>query len=323
VPPGKQGGLYSQCGQDWLVGSLLGCKRDGFFVDLAANDAKVLSNTLALERDFGWRGICIEPNPRYQEGLLKRTCQVVGTPVASPANTPVTFDFEGVVGGIVNNAYDNKLVRAGTQTRQFKTVSLAEVLAATNNTPSVIDFLSLDVEGAESDVMRDFPWDKYTFLVIAVERPKPDLAAMLGKAGYTKLRENAHFDDQTWVHNSLIGKVRDEFGHDCWTELPAQTCMAASGHKKPPPSAYVPDCCTNCKGTDTCASSKFTQSGADGGHGTSHNQTELGPISCNKLQEKYGVVAGISWGSLPKELQREWTERNCDVHVTPTDRSKK
>ena len=41
---------HSQVGQDWLVGSLTGCKRNGFFLDLAANDAVDLSNSLMLER---------------------------------------------------------------------------------------------------------------------------------------------------------------------------------------------------------------------------------------------------------------------------------
>ena len=36
-----------------------------YFVDLAANNATEASNTRLLERDFGWRGVCIEANPRY------------------------------------------------------------------------------------------------------------------------------------------------------------------------------------------------------------------------------------------------------------------
>merc|ERR1719433_2070174 len=57
---GSRGESHSQVGQDMLVQSLLRCKRNGFFVDLAANDAVKLSNTLMLERDFQWNGICVE-----------------------------------------------------------------------------------------------------------------------------------------------------------------------------------------------------------------------------------------------------------------------
>ena len=54
---------FAQVHQDEIVVDLVG--KDGFFIDLAANDAKELTNTLALERDHGWNGLCIEPNPAY------------------------------------------------------------------------------------------------------------------------------------------------------------------------------------------------------------------------------------------------------------------
>lgn len=56
---------FSQSEQDQIVSRLLKQKRHGYFVDLAANDARKWSNSLALERDFGWEGLCIEPNPQY------------------------------------------------------------------------------------------------------------------------------------------------------------------------------------------------------------------------------------------------------------------
>ena len=61
---------YSQAGQDRMVAKLLGCKRDGYFLDLAANDAVQLSNTRLLERDMGWNGLCIEANEQYQSVLM-------------------------------------------------------------------------------------------------------------------------------------------------------------------------------------------------------------------------------------------------------------
>jgi hypothetical protein len=53
----------SQVGQDRTIAEIFDEKRGGFFLDLAANDAAVLSNTLTLEQSFGWRGICVEANP--------------------------------------------------------------------------------------------------------------------------------------------------------------------------------------------------------------------------------------------------------------------
>ena len=58
------GTWHSQAKQDELVHRLLHRKRSGFFVDLATNHPVRISNTRALERDFGWSGLCIEANPR-------------------------------------------------------------------------------------------------------------------------------------------------------------------------------------------------------------------------------------------------------------------
>ena len=69
---------HSDFGQDKYVQELLGGKRGGFFIDLAANNPIHSSNTRALERDYGWSGLCIEPNPYYHAPLAKkRSCRLV------------------------------------------------------------------------------------------------------------------------------------------------------------------------------------------------------------------------------------------------------
>jgi FkbM family methyltransferase len=198
---GKTGQMHSQAGQDWLVATLLGCKREGWFVDLAANDAKTLSNTLMLERDFAWNGLCIEANMNYMYGLTHRQCKVVSAAVGTPRDEEVTFTMRGVYGGIVGDDFDNKNADHGDSVK-LRTVPLGDVFAEMN-APSTIDYLSLDVEGAESIVMQGFPWDKYHFSVITVERPKPDLQKLLTGHGYKFLRKNSKFDDETWISTTM------------------------------------------------------------------------------------------------------------------------
>merc|ERR1712039_1055946 len=81
-------------------------------------------------------------------------------------------------------------------------VSLGDMLD-TLKAPTVIDYLSLDVEGAESDVMTHFPWDRYAFSVLTVERPKDDLRQWLNSSGYYLLRNNSLFGDTTWIHKTI------------------------------------------------------------------------------------------------------------------------
>src|SRR2546426_6776147 len=67
---------YSQHSQDRFIDNfLLYGKREGVFVDVGAYDGVALSNTYYFEKELGWTGICIEPNPIAYESLVKnRKC---------------------------------------------------------------------------------------------------------------------------------------------------------------------------------------------------------------------------------------------------------
>jgi hypothetical protein len=90
----------------------------------------------------------------------------------------------GVMGGIVSESFENKGVK--TSDVELTTVSLNTLLKSFN-APSLIQYLSLDLEGAEYEVMKTLNFEKYTFLVITVERPSEDLHKLLGSKGYWAL----------------------------------------------------------------------------------------------------------------------------------------
>jgi hypothetical protein len=204
------GTWHSQCGQDCLVNLLLDGKRGGFFVDLAANEPITISNSRSL--DFGWHGLCIEPNPRYHMSHLQsRTCTVIAAAVAS-TGADANFTFAGEFGALVAPEADTDFGKArgpsgGTPrwlsalskrlraslglttladfgspvapaTRRIRTVPFDELLRHFH-APSQIDYMSLDVEGMEAAVMDSFPWRTHRISLLSVERPKPRLAAML------------------------------------------------------------------------------------------------------------------------------------------------
>lgn len=144
---------HSQTGQDQLVVDLFSGTQTQeatgrFFIDLAANDAVKLSNTLMLERDFGWKGLCIEPNPQYWDGLLHRKCDLVAAVIANETNELVQFTFSrGEYGGIVGEHLDNKPSKRNKQVAFRRTTTFWDVLQSGGQVPSTIDYLSLDVEG--------------------------------------------------------------------------------------------------------------------------------------------------------------------------------
>jgi len=188
----------SQVGQDRSLFKLFDGKRDGFFVDLAANDAVHFSNTLTLEQEYGWTGLCIEANPAYIELLTKRNCQVVQAVVGEMDNVEVQFVFNGGTGGVVGAEFDNK---AGSD-KALKTVSLQNMFYYIQ-VPRVIDYMSLDIEGAEEWAFQNFPWNRYTFSVITAERPKDNLRKVLVFQGYTYVCDHGDFGDELWIHSTF------------------------------------------------------------------------------------------------------------------------
>jgi len=211
---GKRGQSHGQVGQDWLVATLLGCKSDGYFVDLAAHDYMHSSNSLMLERDFGWNGICMEANLHYMPGYAHRRCKVVVGAAGSPKDKKVSFAMRKGLSGIIGKEFDNQ-VQEGEMV-ELRLLPLSDVLTEMR-APTLIDYLSLDVEGAESIAMQGFSWEKYRFAVITVERPKPDLQQKFLEHGYELLRVNSDFGDETWISTSLpnFAAVRHSWSWNC------------------------------------------------------------------------------------------------------------
>eukprot|EP00667_Euglena_gracilis_P022721 EG_transcript_25397 len=195
--------------QDAITLKLLNNKTHGYFLDLAANDPVYLSNTYALERWFGWDGICIEGNPRLIKSLKEvRSCTVVHAAVSSTRNETVRFRVDnGVLGGIVSPDTDN---RPGARAKRLAIVELQtrklEDILSEHCAPPVIDLFSLDVEGSEWEVLRTFPFDAYQFRVLTIERPSSALAQLLRRQGYSRLGLVGRFGEQVWVHKRLVAE---------------------------------------------------------------------------------------------------------------------
>jgi hypothetical protein len=205
----------SQANQDHIVFNLLG--KGGYFVDLAANDATYLSNTYALETHHGWNGLCIEANPKYWLGLAGRKCQVVGAVLGHQTMEEIQFRYgskasgqkqgdrsdTGVLGGIVNPNFDNmEIDTLDDEVESRFTATLVDVFRR-YKVPSLIDYLSLDVEGAEMYIMSSFPFDRHRIKIMTVERPKGDLIELLQTNGYVLLSQLSHWGETLWCHESI------------------------------------------------------------------------------------------------------------------------
>jgi hypothetical protein len=176
-----------------------------YFVDLAANDAIKLSNTYNLEKK-GWDGLCVEPNPVYWFRLAHRRCTVAGAFAGGKRDlqqVEVLLKTKEL-GGIVGDKFDNKEGMENTEKRF--TISI-QSLFKQFDVPKVVDYLSLDVEGAEELVMRDFPFDSYTIRFVTIERPKLDLQNLMKERNYHFVALLVHWGETLWVHGSVLEKM--------------------------------------------------------------------------------------------------------------------
>lgn len=208
APYFKANKWFSQFRQDEIVSKLLRNKRGGYFIDLAANDPVRISNTFALERNSNWDGLCLEPNPIYWTGLSYRKCHVVAAIIGNRTMEEISFRFpraKAPKGGILGDAYDNKSDQWNEGHPRF-TVSLLDVFEKFN-VPTTIDYISLDIEGAEDLVMTSFPFFKYRFNIMTVERPSTVLSNVLTDNGYVMLKTIKKNIETLWVHNSILSTL--------------------------------------------------------------------------------------------------------------------
>jgi FkbM family methyltransferase len=181
--------VRSQAGQDlWVFGEVFNEQRNGFFLDIGAHDGVAISNTYVLESRYEWRGICVEANPDIFEELRKnRHCECVNACLDQVEGT-ATFEKNGVFGGITSSETDNKPESSVGEVIVVATTTLGNLLKKLN-APHKIDYLSIDIEGAEERVLKDFPFTDYQISCITIERPSRALRIILEANDFTLIRD--------------------------------------------------------------------------------------------------------------------------------------
>lgn len=182
---------YSQFGQDLLLLQYLKNKglstHNKFFVDIGAYDGVWSSNTYLLERCFGWQGVCIEAEPENFKDLTSdknpRTCTKVHVAMGKYVAYANILHSSTVSTIMVNNTQRRQ--RAGTvQSSIVPMTTLDRLLHAFNIRH--VDFMSLDIEGAEMDVITSSGLTSAEIDTLSVEVSNSDstLQSVIMNEGY-------------------------------------------------------------------------------------------------------------------------------------------
>ena len=220
---------HSQLGQDlWIVylldahGRRANNNPTGFFVEFGGFDGKTFSNTYLLEKEFKWNGIIAEPIPDQFEACRRnRSCALDARCVWKESGATLTFNVvEGANElGTISNFESADLHKAFRESHrseiQVKTVSLNDLLSE-HRTPETIDYVSIDTEGSEFDILAPFPFESFRIKALSVEHNftahRQSIRSLLERKGFFRLlRSVDYFDDiylhQDWFDRSRLGGV--------------------------------------------------------------------------------------------------------------------
>lgn len=202
---------HAQLRQDIAALLVLGFKRDGYFVEFGAAGGIELSNTAMLERDFGWTGILSEPARMWHDTLhANRDCIIDTRCVWSASGARLEFT-EVPLGELstlsqFRTCDSHAHQRAQGETYLVETVSLNDLLDA-HDAPEVIDYLSVDTEGSELDILRAFDFGRRTFRFISCEHnftpARQEIHDLLASHGYRRILPDISNVDDWYVMDGV------------------------------------------------------------------------------------------------------------------------
>ena len=185
----------SQILQDLWVAYELGERRGGFFVEFGATDGVANSNTWLLEEKYGWNGILAEPNPLWHAALAQnRKARIDRRCVTSSSGETVRF--------LATDAVDPELSGLAEFAGGDHFAKVRSALID-HGAPARIDYLSIDTEGSEFEILRTLDFSRYAIDLISVEQNKKTEASIdtiLTSHGYKRVFREFSQWDGWYVH---------------------------------------------------------------------------------------------------------------------------
>jgi FkbM family methyltransferase len=201
----------SQIRQDVAAIAINNFKKNGFFVEFGATNGITLNNTYLLEKHYCWQGILAEPAKIWHKELENtRSCNIEKNCVWTASGEKLNF-LEVEAGEFstikeYRNSDLNFKIRKKKKEYVVETISLNDLLEK-YNAPQHIDYLSIDTEGSEYNIIEKINFNKYKFNFITIEHNysenRDKILMLLNKNGYKRLNTKYSLWDDWYVNEKL------------------------------------------------------------------------------------------------------------------------
>ena len=193
---------FSQAGQDKIIKEIFfKNKKKGYFIEIGAFDGVQGSNCYHFEKFLDWDGIAFEPSPIQFEKLKKnRKCKLLNEAVSHEIKNVEFIEVtEGLtqMSGINDNFYRRNLkIISNSKTSKTQSIKLKTVTFEKSVPKNIdIDYLSIDIEGGELDLLNSINFKDNDIKVVSVENNEP-----------SELNFKDFFDRKNFIYFDRIGQ---------------------------------------------------------------------------------------------------------------------
>ena len=203
--------VKSQDLQDVKAYVLSNFKTKGYYIEFGADDGIKNSNTFLLNKMFGWSGILVEPNPEAYKYLSDHRKDDIckNDLIFKTTGQEVEFSIAGQLSTITDFVESDYMrldrLHLISDKRIVKTKTLVDLLVEVDS-PKEIDFLSIDTEGSEFEILSVFDFNNYKIQIICVEHnnnilQKEKINNLLKNKGYIEILFEEDSIDSFYILN--------------------------------------------------------------------------------------------------------------------------
>lgn len=190
---------YSQIFQDLFVFFLLN-KKSGSFLEIGAGDGIFLSNSFILEKKYNWNGFLCEPNPYHWKSIKKtRSAKLIKKIIHNKCDKKIKFYINK------ESNYLSSIVRNKNNIAVLNKTLCLNHLFQKNNIKN-IDYCSIDTEGNEMQIIKNFNFKKYKIKFFSIEHnfnkeKREKIFLTMKKNNYTRIYKYLSYMDDWYLKN--------------------------------------------------------------------------------------------------------------------------